>query len=573
MIERLNTLAHSQSLSSATGRRVTVGPPSHAASFNPRSVSFDIRSPEELAAVNEFLITLGRDVSSSVASVSRQQQPHTASLNDDYASNQNYFDPAGLSQLGLAGMPGVPPAPGSGSGYTGNAGYGSGGGALGPQLPNNYPSRASHQSVQYGMYPPVNELRSTVFSSPEFGPSSSRRGSDDMHISLSTPPFHHQSDSPHFLISPHDSVSMGGASPYSSHSALSTPPGGTPPHLHMPDDLSSFDYVQRHRAPPPTVQLAPVDFTTRTHRNMVRLQQAPSSLGESIVASRPGPVEPKITSGSVHRGPPAKLSAEAVASLSSPNTSLSTRPSTSSSSTSTGSSPPTSSSHMRSSLYPLLTSGDEQYKLPPLQHKHRYRSASPVSISSPLSRASTLSPAPEGEREDEEGDHRMRSPALSSSSGSGSQSGSGSSTPSPPVLPSFQTLVASQQTSSTSPSHRPSALRSELEDKLSQIALDPHRPLSLSDMKRRLGSSSCSTAAEGSADVTEGASPEQRREHARLLRDLLLSINSEYKRRYGTPPPTTSSAAGTSRRSVRREMEERKDEWEGSSRDVEMIGA
>lgn len=73
--------------------------------------------------------------------------------------------------------------------------------------------------------------------------------------------------------------------------------------------------------------------------------------------------------------------------------------------------------------------------------------------------------------------------------------------------------------------------------------------------------------------MTEGASPEQRREHARLLRDLLLSINSEYKRRYGTPPPTTSSAAGTSRRSVRREMEERKDEWEGSSRDVEMIGA
>lgn len=34
-----------------------------ADNFNPRAVSLDIRTPKELAAVNEFLIALGRDVS------------------------------------------------------------------------------------------------------------------------------------------------------------------------------------------------------------------------------------------------------------------------------------------------------------------------------------------------------------------------------------------------------------------------------------------------------------------------------------------------------------------------------
>ncbi len=34
------------------------------ATFSPRSISLDIRTPEELAAVNQFLLTLGRDVTS-----------------------------------------------------------------------------------------------------------------------------------------------------------------------------------------------------------------------------------------------------------------------------------------------------------------------------------------------------------------------------------------------------------------------------------------------------------------------------------------------------------------------------
>ena len=82
MAERLSTL---QSLSSTAALPNHPGQPG----FPPRSVSFDIRSPEELAAVNEFLITLGRDITGGA--VSRPTAP-------DYP--QSYFDPSGLSQLG-----------------------------------------------------------------------------------------------------------------------------------------------------------------------------------------------------------------------------------------------------------------------------------------------------------------------------------------------------------------------------------------------------------------------------------------------------------------------------------------
>jgi GATA zinc finger len=53
----------------------------------PRSVSLDIRTPEELAAVNEFLVTLGRDVSGTNARPT--------------LTTETYFDPVNLSQLQL----------------------------------------------------------------------------------------------------------------------------------------------------------------------------------------------------------------------------------------------------------------------------------------------------------------------------------------------------------------------------------------------------------------------------------------------------------------------------------------
>ncbi len=109
-------------------------------------------------------------------------------------------------------------------------------------------------------------------------------------------------------------------------------------------------------------------------------------------------------------------------------------------------------------------------------------------------------------------------------------------------------------------------LRPDLEDKLSLIALDPNRPLSLGEVKRRLSSPASSSEGLPSAREIGDVTPEQRVEHATLLRDLLVSINTEYRRKFGTPPPAAS------KRGVRREVDERKEEWEGS-RDVEMIGA
>ena len=51
------------------------------------------------------------------------------------------------------------------------------------------------------------------------------------------------------------------------------------------------------------------------------------------------------------------------------------------------------------------------------------------------------------------------------------------------------------------------------------------------------------------------ASPEERRRHAALLRDLLVAINAEYRRKHGTPPPPQPAARGL----------------EQEARDVEMI--
>ena len=62
-----------------------------------------------------------------------------------------------------------------------------------------------------------------------------------------------------------------------------------------------------------------------------------------------------------------------------------------------------------------------------------------------------------------------------------------------------------------------------------------------------------------------GDPPEERKTHAALLRDLLVAINAEYRRKHGTPPPLPSTAG------ARREREEEVRGLEREVRDVEMI--
>lgn len=511
MADRLSHLAHShaQSLSQTTMQHV--GPGHSGGLFNPRSVSFDIRSPEELAAVNDFLITLGRDVTAPPNAMRNMHDP------SEYGqSPQSYFDAAGLAQLGLAGMPGVPSAPGSGAGYHGDGGYSSGHALVNPLPQTAYPSRAaahpSLQSVQYntGLYPSVPDLD---FAAP--GPSSSYQPQHRQRVSLSPPydeytarPAFHQPTPTHFLSPPYDPTA-GGASPMSSHSQMSTPPNATPPHL---SDLHSFDYMRPSRAPP-AVQLAPVDYAQRTMRTIVPLRAAGARDAANLAPAEP--VEPKLTAPSFRRGP-LKLTSEYPASAASASPSSSSSSVSSASSASSRAASPTAARRSDSLYSHLLKDGDAQYRLPPIGAKYR-APPSPASTASPLSRASTLSPPPR---------RRSRSPEPASDAEL-DRAPADRAAATPPTLPPIRDLARG----------------------VGRLALDgskaaaPKPPQPLSAAQRRL--------------------------HAELLRDMLLAINGEYQRRFGR---AAAVRVKTEEREVGVVEGRRRLEGEGM-RDVEMAAA
>nr|AZJ17930.1 PacC [Ganoderma lucidum] len=523
MAARLSNLAYQQSLSSATNG----GPPpgSHGPQFPPRSISFDIRTPEELAAVNEFLITLGRDVSGPGAQSRHQHSqsvPH-ASMND-----ASFFDPANLAQLGLVGMPGVPSAPGPGSGtsYHGESGF----------IPNDfahhgpsYPSRPpqhSVQSVQFGLYPTAQDLAGPATALPYTASRvrAHRASATDEHLLPmgGSPPYPHQSYSghayPHYLTPPLE-VPNAGASPLSSHSGMSTPPNATPPHISLtmsPESAAAFDFVRTSHGPP-VVQLAPVDYGTKNMRTMIPLKSAgpgPSS-SSSALATRPEPMEPKL-GGALHRGLPARLTSSAASSLAS----------SSSSATALGKS---------SSLYPLLTSGDEQFKLPPLAG---HFCSSPSAASS---REPTVSPT-------------LPSSALTLTTRRSPSPLSDGSTPSPKPLPYLIPPLTS-------------ALEREKErERESDVAYPVLPPISSLAASYREHQEELARGV-GRIQLENKSStiaPEERGRHAALVRDLLVAINAEYRTRFGTPPPPPPS-------SVRVRVKEEPRGLEREVRDVEMI--
>ena len=274
MAERLNNIAYNQPVN-----------------FNPRSVSLDIRTPEELAAVNEFLVALGRDVSG--ANVRPNFTPET------------YFDQVNLSQLGLNGMPGIGPSA--------NANFSE---TTYPNNNNNNPhynnpyhsSRPSHPPTQYN-YTNMNEP-SVNYSA------TSRQSGKSSHSPFSSQHYH--------------TPPLENSSPHSSGSPATT----TPPHLtpSMPDN---FDYLRASRGAPAVAHLAPPEYIGMSKRPMIPLKALP---GASL--TEPQTLKPKS---------PLSLR----------------RPSAS-----------TSSLTKPGPLYPLLTSGDIQYKLPPLNKIYRSPSSS-----------------------------------------------------------------------------------------------------------------------------------------------------------------------------------------------------
>jgi hypothetical protein len=295
--------------------------------FNPRFVSLDIRSPEELAAVNQFLLTLGRDVTSV----------HESRPSSNGHAYSHYFDYDQLSQLGLTGMPGISTS--NATSHSQNT-YSSSGAQYSSQSPfytSNTSVRAGQQLASGGsysgsMYPSMHEMTNQGLSSATSTERRMSNGSSGITLAPpATPPFQvvgYQQPPPagHVHLTP--PVDLG-----SPHSSLSSPSNSTPPHVPHTDAPIAYDRNSRRVAPPAV--LAPVDYTSKAMRTIVPLKSIPRS---------PSPDDSERSSS------PSSPMRPLLPTL-----------------------PPTSS--LARPLYPLLTSGDDDLRLPPL-HKH-YPSLSP----------------------------------------------------------------------------------------------------------------------------------------------------------------------------------------------------
>lgn len=560
MAERLSSLVFAQQYGPL--------PPSHnqqqhqqqQSQFNPRSISLDIRTPEELAAVNEFLLQLGRNVTSSGMPSSQhpppgprqqQQNPPTPEYTTHSAdSPSSYFDAVGLSQLGIANMPGIaslsssygstssdyqtggyspPHRPGSGprpgeyaqSGSSMYSGYG--------ERPTHRPRMSTDSSYpQTISLSPSPNAGSPANATPTHGsfhaPQGTRISSIGSSASMSaagfrpTPPL--SSGSPDSSIM--GSVSSAGPSPHMHPTTVHIPayPQASSSQHHQqgqrqPDGAANFDFLARSSsmggsgAGLPQPQLGSYEFSgARTLRTVVPLKSVPRRDGEDEdeeeMETKPrtryvlpplGPMEPRLKPA-IQRGPPAKL------------------PSSSSPSTSSPSPPPPSSrippkSGDSNSLYPVLTASD--MRLPPIVS----RSGSSGSVSSSRSKPST-SYTPYGARRPAPGPSRLRS-SSPPSDGSRTPSPAGSPRLTKTVLPSLRTLAAD--------------LDLDLDDEDRDRRVDGVLARGVSSL--RLSASRSGGGEAGALSVPE----EERRKHAELIRDMLVAINADYKRRYGTPPP------------------------------------
>ena len=303
MAERLTSLAYANSNVNTT--------------FNPRSVSLDIRSPEELAAVNHFLLTLGRDVVSA-------QESRLSSNPQAY----NYFDYEQLSNLGLTGMPGIP-TPGT-TVHSSNA-YTNAGGQHSSQTAfyvNNSSMRAGQpltSTSSYGaLYPSVQDLANPgLLSTTNIERRMSNDSSNGGGIALppptsssyATPGYQQPSPMNHLRPTP----PLDSSSP---HSSLSSPSNSTPPHLGQKESTMVYDRNSRRVAPPAV--LASADYSSKSMRSIVPLKTVP------VRSSSPDDSEP----GSPRQSSPTP--------------------------------PPPTSSLLARPLYPHIKSGDDDLKLPPI---------------------------------------------------------------------------------------------------------------------------------------------------------------------------------------------------------------
>lgn len=254
MAERLTSLAYANSNVNTT--------------FNPRSVSLDIRSPEELAAVNHFLLTLGRDVVSA-------QESRLSSNPQAY----NYFDYDQLSNLGLTDMPGIH-TPGT-TVHSSNT-FTNAGGQHSSQTAfhmNNSSMRGGQPltSTSYGaLYPSVQDLANQgLLSTTNIERRMSNDSSNGGGIALPPPTSSsyattgYQQPSPMNRLRP--TPPLDSSSP---HSSLSSPSNSTPPHLGQKESAMVYDRNSRRVAPPAV--LASANYTSKVTNSVVPLRAVPA---------------------------------------------------------------------------------------------------------------------------------------------------------------------------------------------------------------------------------------------------------------------------------------------------------
>jgi hypothetical protein len=398
--------------------------------------------------VNEFLVTLGRDVTAN----NRASQDLSGRF-----SPTSYFDADSLSQLGLVGMPGLL---GPGTAYAHDAAYTQ---TSHQYATTAYPSppslgRSSHPSVQQTQYSPVYPPMHTSTPggySDHYTPSHHSRASVSAShdYGLSTPSStyaYHQTSTPqgHFHPTPP-------LDPTSPHSSSSTPSNATPPHhSSIQDSFAEFNSLRGPRGAPPPVQMAAPEYHHKAMRTMIPLKTAP--------ANAPGPVTPALPT-TTHRGSINAL-------LSSPSSSV-----------------PSSSK-----LYPLLLPEDSHLRLPSLKPdagpfrlppiKDMYRPPSPRSPDT--SRGTTPSST-------------RSSPAAAHT-----------------TVPGIRSITETTESD-------------ELVRKVGKIQLD---------------------------HLMKEVTPEDRRKHAELIRNLLVKINEDYRKRFGSPQMASSRVLRTRLPSVDVEM-------------------
>jgi hypothetical protein len=457
MAERLSNLAIVQNMAGATNQDM------NASNFNPRQVSLSIRSPEDLAAFNQFLVTLGRDiVVGSDQLPSGHPSSHTNS--PDSFSPQSLFDETNLSHLGLTGLPGLP-LPSSQSLNPGNS-YSSN-----PPSSfhhSNFPSshtmaRSAHSSLQSAqfnsLYPTMND-HGVSYPSTDY--SSTRRPPTLPTLAKLNPTLSSQY---HHATPPLES-----SSPLSS---ASTPSSSTPPQISLPipDNAASFDYLRPSHGQTPVAHLAPNDYMSKSIRTTIPLKSLPGSIAH---LAEPAPVTPVAS----RSGPPARSTLLAEE----------TEP-------------------QQGPLYPLLTQGDSQYKLPPLQDFRSARGGDmDVTTSPPPHKQIKLPPL-----------NQMYPPRSAVGSLLSTRSGDSTPTmgdsPDPPrtSLPRLVELDATDAMSTSS--------ETEITGEVAGIGLDGR-----------------------GREITA----RQRRRHAELILGLLVSVNEDYKKRYGnvashaSPPPAVA---------------------------------